>query len=206
MTSALIPSIPPVWETTRTPALVSAPVGNASQPSTAVDVTDAVGLAAESKPLIYSATSWNNGPTSLAYLGNPSRFAVRFSGDGGNIYFLNHDGTPVADGAASLPINVSCPDVNMTFTFSQLAAVPPGGRARYAVVGACTTGTSVAEGDGPPLLVLLDEQGVEVTRIDPFQALGLARPSFVASVTTGKHAGALALLNAERGLVVFRVR
>ena len=192
------------------PALASGSVQHPAREPEFTDITEAVGtISGGFAPPIYNPAR-SNGPTALAYLADLSRYAVLMRGaDGRTIHFLNADGTAVtgeAGAAVSVTISVGCPD-GMRFRADQIAALaPPRNGVRYAVVGSCSAPAPAVYTDwGPPLVVLLDESGSEVARLDPFESFDMVRPAHVTFVTTGKYAGALALVN-DDSIAVFRMQ
>ncbi len=192
------------------PAIVTGSLQHPTRPPTYADITAAVGAFTSGFTYPrYVATS-SNGPAAIAHMADLSRYAVLMRrGDWQTLYFVDEDGSAVQDeggGPASVAVSVTCPE-GMHFSASQLAALSPAADGvRYAVVGECRAPVPATASDwGPPLVVLLDETGTEVARVDPFEALGMVRPGSVTFVTTGKYAGALALVNDDT-LAVFRMR
>jgi hypothetical protein len=167
-----------------------------------IDVTGALGTISGWQPLLYQMNNWNNGPVSVSFAADQETFSVRFNRDPGNIYVLDAGGAL----ESKIPVSVSCTDPAMTFTYAQLAVVPSSTfGARYLVTGNCALSGTPSPGKAP-LLVFLDATGHEVFKFEVGELDNTSNPAYVTAITSGKHAGDFAVLDAMSQLVVFRVK
>lgn len=198
------PGSPPSWALTRTPALLNIPLASAELPATTIELAGALKDLAVSVPAVYNPNSWNNGPIVVSFLSDEGRYAVRVNGGGRTIYVLNPDLTVDRE----ITLSVTCPDPTMTFGFNQFASTPVAvAGARFVALGSCGRPPGSSPADyGPPILAFADADGNGLFQVEVFRDLGLMGSSHVTFVTSGPHAGAVAVYGREfERFVVFRV-
>lgn len=190
---------PPWWAQTRTPALLDVPLASPDLPTATVELASTIqGLG------LYNPRLWTNGPFAVTFLSDEGRYAVGFNGGGNRIYVLEPDLTVNRE----IDLSASCSDPAMTFGYSQFAATPePVAGARFVALGSCSKGSSMPADVGPLILAFVDANGNGLFQVDVFRDLGLMRSaSHVTFVTSGPHAGAVAVLDFDfHRLVVFQV-
>jgi hypothetical protein len=198
------PDAPSLWQQTRTPALLDVPLASPELPATTVELAGVLKGLAQSVPTLYNPNSWNNGPGAVAFLSDEGRYAVRFNGGGNRIYVLEPDLTVNRE----IHLSVACSDPTMTFGYNQFAASPVlVAGARFVALGSCSKGSGPAD-VGPRMLAFLDANGIGLFQVEVLRELGMMSASHVTFVTSGPHAGAVAVLGGPEfpRFVVFRVK